>query len=145
MSSLTDPATGAQEADTPPQHQPPPRIRRWIALLDQVERCISSPNAAHPETQELVASALDTLFAFEHGLTPAERRQAREEAWRRDRGADSLPGEDKRMEWEHCRCRACAIAAGLGRPSVNPDAQRYLRLVRRASDDPETPFVGDLI
>lgn len=130
MSSLTDPMPLTQGADNVPLRRPtPPRIQRWIALLDRVERLMASPRASHPEVQERIAAALDALSNYEHGLTSAQRQRAREEVWFRDRGNEPLPSDVARAEWTRCRCRACAIASGLGRESLRPATQRQLRLV----------------
>src|SRR5262249_25261514 len=48
--------------------------------------------------------------------------------WRRDH-AGPLPAEEVRREWARCLCRACAIAAELGRPSIQPETQRRLHLI----------------
>src|SRR5262249_27333960 len=101
-------------------------VQRWVQLLGRAERLMDSAPPADEDIQRRAGAALDALAAYEHELTPAERRQARETVWHRDHANEPLPAEPLRPEWARCRCRACAIAAELGRPSIRPELQRRL-------------------
>lgn len=128
-------AANDRRADRPAAGRRGRRVARWGELLDRAERLIARTDADAAEIQRRASILLDELFAFEHTLTPDERRAARERVWLRDH-PDPLPDEGARRDWERCRCRACAIEGGLGRASTDPEAQRALRLVPVPIDSP---------
>jgi hypothetical protein len=85
---------------------------RWIALVDQAERLRRHPDAYQRKpTSPQVGKAIDSVFAYEHQLTPATRKLARERLWLRDRPAEPLPL--RRDDWVLCRCRDCQRARRL--------------------------------
>ena len=85
---------------------------RWIALLDQAEQLRGHPDAYQRKpTSPQVGKAIDSVFAYEHQLTPPTRKLARERLWLRDRPGEPLPA--KRESWVFCRCRECRRARQL--------------------------------
>ena len=101
--------------DTPDEG--PGAIARWVALLDRAEDLQAAADPTHPCAQRQVRRATDSLFLYEHQLTPDTRREAREFLWQRDR-SEPLPTPVTRLEWANCRCRACRVERALGRLSV---------------------------
>jgi hypothetical protein len=109
--------------------------RRWIALLDAAETAIYQVDPADPVAQWSAGRRIESLFVFEHQMTPEARRLAREAVWRRDHPGKSLPGRlhlptvappepgcvcvTCRMRWERCNCRVCRLALIRGR-SASP-------------------------
>lgn len=106
-------------------------IARWLALFDQAAR-LQAGGYDRPDTSRAVARAIDSLFAYEHQITPDARRIARETLWRRERSS-SLPPD--RSWWAECRCRACALdrarLAADRRPSVWQEQSAVLARQRR--------------
>lgn len=98
----------------------PHAIHRWAALLDRAEELMRDYDLDDPCAQRTAGRAIDSLFRYEHQLTPETRRAAREFVWRRDRADQPLPDATARREWERCRCRACLVERVLHRPSVVP-------------------------
>jgi len=106
-------------------------VRRWIALLDAAEAAIYRVDPADPVAQRSAGRRIESLFLFEHQMTPEARRLAREAVWRRDHPSVSLPGRlhlptvapaepgcvcaTCRLRWERCNCRACRLALILKR------------------------------
>jgi hypothetical protein len=112
-------------------------VRRWIALLDAAEAAIYEVDPANPVAQRSAGKRIESLFLFEHQMTPEARRLAREAVWRRDNPGKSLPARlhlptvapaepgcvcaTCRVRWERCACRACRLA--LTRERSGPRAQ----------------------
>jgi hypothetical protein len=92
-------------------------VARWVALLDRAEDVQANASAEDPCAQKQVRRAIDSLFLYEHQLTPDTRREAREFLWQRDR-KEPLPAPATRLEWAKCRCRTCRVERAIGRPSV---------------------------
>jgi hypothetical protein len=111
---------------TPAQQGGTGAVRRWIALLDAAEVAIYQVDPADPVAQRSAGRRIESLFLFEHHMTPEARRLAREAIWRRDHRGKSLPGRlhqptvapaepgcvcaTCRVRWERCNCRACRLA-----------------------------------
>ena len=96
----------------------PGAIRRWVGLLDAAEAALARVSPHDPFGQRTAGRQLDSLFVYEHQMTPHARRRAREYVWRRDRADTPLPEEGRRAEWEACRCRVCRYERRSGIPSV---------------------------
>ena len=74
----------------PAQQGGPGAVRRWIALLDAAETAIYQVDPADPVAQRTAGRRIESLFLFEHQMTPEARRLAREAVWRRDHPGKSL-------------------------------------------------------
>ncbi len=95
---------------------------RWLALLDVAVWLTTTSHRRDPQALGRSRIAFDALAAFEHTLTPSERRHAREIAWARDSPA---PLPDERAWWGWCQCRSCQLARHLGTlVIVSPAPQR---------------------
>jgi hypothetical protein len=92
-------------------------VECWVGLLDRAESLMGAVDWDNPYVQRTARRALDSLYRYEHEMTPTARRLAREFVWLRDRDAP-LPPAEERVGWERCRCRACMVERILGQPSI---------------------------
>jgi hypothetical protein len=107
-------------------------VRRWLALYDRATWLMGEPDPHDPRPQRTASKAIDSLFRYEHQMTPRARRNAREALWQRDRPGEPLPTTvphathkgpagchctQCRAGWERCRCTACRLARLLNRPA----------------------------
>jgi hypothetical protein len=89
----------------------------WVGLLDRAEALMATVDRDNPAVQRTASRALDSLYRYEHEMTPTARWLAREFVWLRDRD-EPLPPEEERERWRRCLCRACRVERALGRPSI---------------------------
>lgn len=93
-------------------------ITTWVALLDRAEAAMSSGDLDDPFAQRNASRLLDSMYLYEHQMTPEARRLAREFVWLRDHD-EPLPPAAERRHWEQCLCRGCLVERVLHRPSVD--------------------------
>ncbi len=93
-------------------------IATWAALLDRAETAMQSGDLDDPYAQRTASRLLDSVYLFEHQMSPEARRLAREFVWLRDHD-EPLPPVAERLHWERCLCRGCLVERVLHRPSVD--------------------------
>lgn len=140
------------ERETPVEG--PSAVARWVALLDRAEELQREADPEHPCAQRQVRRAIDSLFLYEHQLTPKTRRRAREYVWHRDRADDPLPAisahgpQDRpalcrcprcRSEWERCRCPTCRAARCARRAEAAAQLRPLPLHQPRQPGQPHTP------
>ena len=93
-------------------------IATWVALLDRAEAAMDASADDAQYSQRTASRYLDSLYLYEHQMTPLARRLAREYVWLRDRD-EPLPLDAERLAtWERCQCRRCCIGRICQRPRV---------------------------
>ncbi len=95
----------------------------WVALLDRAETAMQSGDLDDPYVQRNASRLLDSMYLYEHQMTPEARRLAREFVWLRDHD-EPLPPVAERVHWERCLCRGCLVERVLHRPSADAVLQR---------------------
>ncbi len=122
----------------------PGAVQRWVDLLDAAERglCWADPHDAN--AQRTAGRRIESLFLYEHQMTPPARRRARETVWNRHHPGQNLPealhAPDElapapgcvcancRRRWEQCSCRSCRRARLFRRPAMTAPRAPLRRL-----------------
>ena len=75
----------------------PGAVQRWVDLLDAAERglCWADPHDAN--AQRTAGRRIESLFLYEHQMTPPARRRARETVWSRHHPGQYLPEAHQRQ------------------------------------------------
>ncbi len=135
--TVTHPGEGQRQrhiGDTPTDGTE--AISTWVALLDRAETAMQSGDLDDPFAQRTASRLLDSVYLYEHQMSPEARRLAREFVWLRDHD-EPLPPASERLHWERCLCRGCFVARVLHRPSVDTVLRRLPTfLVQRAAPIP---------
>lgn len=101
------PSAGIYTEETPVEGRG--AISRWLALHDRAKELGKVLRPGDDVRGRQGRRAVCSLFLYEHQLTAATRRKAREALWRRDR-TDTLPDFATRARWSRCRCGRCQRA-----------------------------------